>query len=243
MQALHLVEIHGGCDSNDNDKEDSPNKSSSSSPSSITITTPISSAIHVTKCTDCNIQIRNEVQQLRIHESSNVEFQLKHSLLGGGAILEDSTDIQFIVVLNNATNTTEVDDDPKEGKSTTLLDVNDFNWLRDNVPSPNYQVITRIEGIEQKNNDSSSPLETTLNAEDETPSAITTKEDPSEEEEKPRQRHDDANRPPPPPPPPPQSTSSSGDVNGITSSNIDDDNVEEERDEKDEDEYDSDDEL
>ena len=239
MQALHLVEIHGGCDSNDNDKEDSPNKSSSSSPSSITITTPISSAIHVTKCTDCNIQIRNEVQQLRIHESSNVEFQLNHSLLGGGAILEDSTDIQFIVVLNNATITTEVDDGPKEGKSTTLLDVNDFNWLRDNVPSPNYQVITRIEGIEQGKNVSSPPLPRTHNVEDEAPSAVTLEEDPSEEE-KPRPRHDDGTRPPPPPP---QSTSNSSDANRIAASHNDHGNDEEEKDEKDEDEYDSDDEL
>ena len=58
-------------------------------------------------------------QQLRLHESSDLQCRVDVS---AGAILEECTRITFVT------------------SSPLLLDVNDFDWLRSGVSSPNYTV-------------------------------------------------------------------------------------------------------
>jgi hypothetical protein len=93
--------------------------------SSITTTFPISSAIHITDCHDSSIRTV-QVQQLRLHESTNLLCHV--DLVTAGAMLEDCKDIVFVV--------------PSADQDKCVVDVRDFNWLREGIPSPNF----RIEG-------------------------------------------------------------------------------------------------
>ena len=76
---------------------------------------PLGSALHVTQCHRTKLQAP-KVQQLRLHESSALECVVN---VTAGAILEDCTEIVF----------------------RGSVEVKDFNWLRDGIPSPNYRVV------------------------------------------------------------------------------------------------------
>jgi Tubulin binding cofactor C len=89
----------------------------------VTISERVASAIHVTQCNNCHIQ--GSCQQLRIHESSHVRFKVESV---AGAILEDSSDLVFLVETSSSSDT------------KTLMDVKDFNWLHIGVPSPNFRI-------------------------------------------------------------------------------------------------------
>jgi len=81
----------------------------------------VDGALHITNCTDTTIH--GSSQQLRIHESSNLQFY--RFCVDTGAILEDSTDICFFT----------------SGDDTTLLtQTKDFDWFRIDKPSPNFRV-------------------------------------------------------------------------------------------------------
>lgn len=83
--------------------------------SHVVVVQSISRAIHVTSCSGTSITAT--CQQLRLHES--VDLQL-HVTVSAGAIMEESRGIVFF--------------------SPDHLDVKDFDWLRANVPSPNFSL-------------------------------------------------------------------------------------------------------
>jgi len=150
----------------------------------IQVMTPISSSIHVTNCIHCIIQ-HMTCQQIRIHTSSHVEFHIQSTATTttttttttGGAILEDSHDILFSIHVVTGTQIARLtesetnDDDNKNpnsshhdislsssssSSSSYMMDVKDFNWLRQGIPSPNFRVV-----VEQSSSSSlvlSSPL-------------------------------------------------------------------------------------
>jgi len=71
-------------------------------------------AIHVTDCHDTLVM--SQSQQLRLHESIDLRC---HCSVTGGAILEDCSRIVFY---------------------RSIMDIKDFNWLKREIPSPNFRV-------------------------------------------------------------------------------------------------------
>jgi hypothetical protein len=90
--------------------------------STVTVERPVRS-VHVTACH--HVQLYLQSQQLRLHESHDLDCHVK---ISAGAILEDCTRVTFYTNTNTTTTT------------AAALDVRDFNWLRSGVPSPNYSV-------------------------------------------------------------------------------------------------------
>ena len=99
---------------------------------------PIASSIHITNCHNCQLKAVGSAQQLRIHESTGLRFQVP---LVAGAILEESKDIVFLF----------------DG-SNTDADVKDFNWLRTGVPSPNYRIESANEEMRPQVEDEQFPI-------------------------------------------------------------------------------------
>lgn len=97
--------------------------------SSIKIGNRVDGAIHVTSCKSTDIH--GASHQLRIHESSDLEF---HVCVDTGPILEESTNICFF----------------KRSKGNALLEAKDFDWFRDDKPSPNFRI---VEGTFHSNED------------------------------------------------------------------------------------------
>jgi hypothetical protein len=95
--------------------------------STVTVERPVRS-VHVTACH--HVQLYLQSQQLRLHESHDLDCHVK---ISAGAILEDCTRVTFYTNTNTNTNTTTT-------TTAAALDVRDFNWLRSGVPSPNYSV-------------------------------------------------------------------------------------------------------
>jgi Tubulin binding cofactor C len=106
-------------------------------------TDKISGAIHVTQCHNVQLQIHS-FHQLRIHESSNLQCHISHGDACGGIILEDSSLLVFAVKANKEKTFME------NGNILPLLDVKDFNWLRNNIPSPNFRVEVAIDNEEEE---------------------------------------------------------------------------------------------
>ena len=82
---------------------------------------PIASSIHITDCHDCWIEGKS--QQLRIHGSQNLSISVD---LVAGAIIEGSQDIVF----------------------QRMVEVKDFDWLREGMPSPNFRF--SIGGVQEE---------------------------------------------------------------------------------------------
>jgi hypothetical protein len=116
LEALHLVKLYQ---------------------TTVTVSAMVASSIHVTHCEHCHIT--GMCQQLRIHESNHVRFQVDSV---AGAILEDSTEIVFVA----------------SNSSVNAVDVKDFNWLRSGVPSPNFRIEEEELSVEKV--DGVTPLET-----------------------------------------------------------------------------------
>jgi hypothetical protein len=92
---------------------------------SIAVPVLIQGAAHMNQCRHFTIALRS--QQLRLHESSDLQCRVAVSV---GAILEECTRITFL------------------SSPQHLLDVKDFDWLRNGVPGPNYTVETiKVEGM------------------------------------------------------------------------------------------------
>jgi hypothetical protein len=116
-------------------------------------------SIHITDCQHLTMRLRINVQQVRIHESSDVRIILETECTGcsqdvaptgiqGGVILEGSTKIQFLVppptscrLADGSMPDRNQHSDPR--KSMTHLDIRDFDWLRTDVCSPNFTVHVR----------------------------------------------------------------------------------------------------
>jgi hypothetical protein len=100
------------------------------------------------------------IQQIRVHGSSHVTFELLAAEAGGatkgargerasssaaavtgGVILEQCTAITFRVVVDSDRDG-DVDDDDDENvcSSKAALDVKDFSFLKRGIPSPNFAV-------------------------------------------------------------------------------------------------------
>lgn len=86
--------------------------------STICVTLPISSAIHVTMCS--NTELWSDSHQLRLHDSEHLHL---HCRVSAGAILERCAFLEFWLEA----------DAPK-------IDIRDFQWLKYDSPSPNYSV-------------------------------------------------------------------------------------------------------
>lgn len=85
----------------------------------------IQGAAHVTKCRHSVLTLR--VQQLRLHESSDLTCRVAVS---AGAILEECNRIAFFQIILAAASTSH----------HHPLEVKDFDWLRNGIPSPNYTI-------------------------------------------------------------------------------------------------------
>ena len=90
----------------------------------------IQGAAHVTNCHRSTIVLRS--QQLRLHESTDLTCRVQVS---AGAILEDCTRVVFQC--------------QPQAPGAPPLDVKDFDWLRNGIPSPNF----RVEAIEEDEQD------------------------------------------------------------------------------------------
>lgn len=92
------------------------------SSTAIRVSHPVEGAIHVTAC--CGMELYGSCHQLRIHECKQAKF---HVQVQSSPILEDSTGIIFFTSGNK-------NDD-------AVHDAKDFNWLRNGVPSPNFEIV------------------------------------------------------------------------------------------------------
>lgn len=100
----------------------------------IRIINPIHGPVHVTNCHQTSIYIAFS-RQLRIHDCTNVGFYIH---VGSGPIIEGCRGMKFY----------QRDNCTGEHKGKNLYwDVKDFNWLKNNVKSPNFEVFI------QDNND------------------------------------------------------------------------------------------
>jgi len=86
----------------------------------------IQGAAHVTNCHRSTIVLQS--QQLRLHESTDLTCRVQVS---AGAILEDCSRVVFQC--------------QAQATGAPPLDVKDFDWLRNGIPSPNF----RVEAIEE----------------------------------------------------------------------------------------------
>lgn len=102
--------------------------------STIRVDHKIDGAIHVTQCHNVQLHLQS-FHQLRIHESSNLQIHIKDGEGCGGSILEDTSNLVFYV-----NDTTIMKNGEDDNNDKALLDVKDFNWLRNNIPSPNFRV-------------------------------------------------------------------------------------------------------
>ena len=105
----------------------------------IASTDAITGAMHVTSCHDVKL-VCQAFHQLRIHESSDLRIHIHNAAASGGAILEDCTDLVFYVTVPS--NVNGVGRITAGGDPCNLLEVKDFNWLRNGIPSPNFIVET-----------------------------------------------------------------------------------------------------
>jgi Tubulin binding cofactor C len=87
--------------------------------SSIHLEKPVEGAIHVTQCQHSSFVITWS-QQLRLHESHHVEC---HIQVTAGTILEDCHHVTFYT-----------------DEGSNAADIKDFNWLRADIPSPNFAI-------------------------------------------------------------------------------------------------------
>jgi hypothetical protein len=71
-------------------------------------------AVHITDCQTCSLKA--SAQQLRLHKSTDLTCNVE---VTAGAILEDCTGLVFY---------------------SEAIEVNDFNWLRSGIPSPNFEI-------------------------------------------------------------------------------------------------------
>jgi hypothetical protein len=92
--------------------------------STIRVRNPVKGAIHVTGCHTTALWSRS--QQLRLHESTDLQC---HSIVSAGAILEDCTRLFFWTL------------------PSSLLEVKDFNWLKQGIASPNYSIVEEEEKV------------------------------------------------------------------------------------------------
>lgn len=95
----------------------------------------IAGAMHVTKCYGVNISCQS-FHQLRIHESSDLRLSIGDAASSGGVILEECTNLTFLIESRHATPTSS----DVASDETQLLEVKDFNWLRNGIPSPNFDI-------------------------------------------------------------------------------------------------------
>ena len=98
----------------------------------------IHSSIHISNCYGCKIYI-NQTQQLRIHNSYDLKMYITHSIVAG-AILEECQRITFYDHCDdNFICHDEQKQEVKNGHNN--LNVRDFEWMRNGIPSPNYEII------------------------------------------------------------------------------------------------------
>lgn len=97
----------------------------------IRVSNSIQGAVHATKCVHSELHF--QCHQLRLHESYDLRCFVRVST---GAILEDCRRIVFFT------------------KPSDELDVKDFNFLKQGVPSPNFQIeMVEIAGPPQSEKD------------------------------------------------------------------------------------------
>lgn len=107
--------------------------------STVVVGGAVEGAIHVTSCRHVTLRLLKTCQQLRIHESSDVQVEVAAAAGGGGccvtagAILEDCRRILFVVERRSGSSSDSQED-------AAELDVKDFNWLKKGVASPNYAI-------------------------------------------------------------------------------------------------------
>jgi Tubulin binding cofactor C len=104
--------------------------------SSVHVLQPIGGAVHVTQCRYSSFALLQQVHQLRIHDSHHLDYHIVEST-GGGTILEDCHHVTFYTS-TGATNATT---------TAPTLDIKDFNWLRNGIPSPNFSIKSLQDGI------------------------------------------------------------------------------------------------
>jgi hypothetical protein len=123
---------------------------------------PIRGALHVTSCHQVQLHLPS-FHQLRLHDSTFLNCHVKDPNSSGGAIMEDCSNVVFDVTVigmlpptcsgnSHTANNTETaattnnhrNDDPS---SALLMDVKDFNWLRNGVPSPNFRIVEVVQQL------------------------------------------------------------------------------------------------
>jgi hypothetical protein len=109
--------------------------------STLIVSSNVSSAVHITDCHQTTIRMEKTAQQMRIHKSDQLSIHVFQPWTNGAIIMEDSNSVNFEVNVNTS--------DPNlscRGHSCddVVLDVKDFNWLRGNIPSPNF-IVNRVE--------------------------------------------------------------------------------------------------
>ena len=100
----------------------------------------VTGAMHVTKCNGVKLSCQS-FHQLRIHESSDLRFTIGDAKSSGGVILEDCRNLTFIINCLTSGHSGAASDGVVSDE-TQLLDVRDFNWLRNGIPSPNFEIET-----------------------------------------------------------------------------------------------------
>jgi hypothetical protein len=105
-------------------------------------------SLHVTACRHTQLDLTTtttttgccgtKVQQVRWHDCSHMHMRVHRRGVTGGMILEQCTQMQFIILIGNDPN------DNHEATTTTTTDmpiaIHDFCWLRRDAPSPNFTV-------------------------------------------------------------------------------------------------------
>lgn len=90
----------------------------------------------MTSVTQSHLQLQGSCQQIRLHESLDVQCVIFAGGILGGAILEDCRRIVFAV--------------PERYERT--VDIRDFSFLKKGVPSPNFR-IERLSMVEKSQSD------------------------------------------------------------------------------------------
>lgn len=98
---------------------------------------PVCRSIFITDCFDSTFQLA--CQQLRIHTTGNTKFYIH---VTSKAIIEDCEDLGFSTYTYNYEKINEHFLNSKLARDVNNWnDVDDFNWLKLGVPSPNWKVI------------------------------------------------------------------------------------------------------
>lgn len=161
-------------------------------------------SIHITKCHHTTIyMIEQHVHQLRIHESNHLQIYLLHSLSStnttNNTTLTNNNENNIIIPHQNVTVTSGIILEeckqihffhkPVTNNQQQQLDVKDFDWLRNNVPSPNYtmneidddeyeQFSKRFHRINDQNDDEDQSMKETIET-----MALTSSIDPVQKEQ------------------------------------------------------------